>query len=85
MVNLAVTGSQIPKFGDVCACGTRATGPIAKWIAREDLAHCIGLVKAFQCPVEFVGMDHQWRIPVMKCSKFRKLVMFRHAAQQPLV
>ena len=55
MVNLAVTGSQIPKFGDVCACSTTATGPIAKWIARGDLAHCIGPVKALQCPVDCGG------------------------------
>ena len=55
MLDLAVTGSQIPKFGDVCACSTTATSSIAKWIARGDLAHWIGLVPALQCPVDCGG------------------------------
>jgi len=55
VVNFAVTGSQIPKFGDVCACSTTATRLVAKWIEREDLAHWIGLVQALQFPVDCGG------------------------------
>jgi len=42
-VNLAITRSEIPKIGNVCACSNATTGQIAKWIARGVSAHRVGL------------------------------------------
>ena len=43
------------KTGDIFACGSTHAAPIAKWMARGDSAHWIGLVWVLQCPIDCVG------------------------------
>jgi len=55
VVNIHVTGSQIPKIGDICACSTITTGQITKGMTRGVSAYWIGLARDSHCPVDFSG------------------------------
>ena len=58
--NTLVAVFQIPKIGDVCACSTAATGPIAKWMAPGDSAHQISTGHNSRCLV-----DSKWSTSVV--------------------
>jgi len=55
VVNIHITGSQIPKTGDICAGSTTTTGQITKGMTRGVPAYRIGLVRNSHCPVDFSG------------------------------
>jgi len=83
--NTLVTGFQIPKIGDVCACSTGTTGQIAKQMARGDSAGLIGPVRD---PPHLPVCGGSISMSVILSSlhfKFRKLVMFVPVATQPWV
>ena len=52
VVNLAAAGSEILKIGNVCACPTRSTERMAKWMAPRDSAGQIDLIHNSQCVVD---------------------------------